>query len=242
MSVMDRFNELYRWDLGSRSGDFTRIRVGGRFITLGSSLENQPFGIRLLVSGIWTTCLFVYEERQGRFKIDRLATPYEDKELRQDAFLELEGPIQYKIREDRVDYPCVRFQPCYGLSDARTEDGRDYKGLRDHTTNYNYAAIWSNGGFEKIHRVDSQEFWEKVEQLEQDWGHRELPLYGNWSREDGAQVWHQKKESNYTKYNFYIPPRLFTTLETKEISSDHSSQLNKFYRAAWNKVVNDHIL
>jgi len=243
MKPIERFKELYEWSLARYNADFTRIRIGNRFFTYGEAVKGEPFGIRTLISSIWTLCLLIYEEQAlSRIQIDRLATAEEDRELRQDAFVNGNVPIQYKIRNKSYpDFPCVRLQPFHGFNSSQTSDGRDYLGLQAHTTEYNYAAIWEHGGFTKIHRIKSSDFWNEVQKLDQDWARKPVPLFEAWSRGDGAQVRHQKSEQNYTKYNFYLPPHLFESLETVQISSRGQAALRKMYEISWNWVAEKYI-
>lgn len=247
MSPSERFQQLFSWDLDEYQGDFSRIRNGGRFynygVTNGKPIKKHPFGIRALVANIWTPCLLIYEEAMGRFKVDRLATSEEDQVHRQDAFINGGEPIQYKIRDDYPDFNAVRFQPYISFSPNLTrKEGRDFCGLRDHTTQYHYAAIWGGTEFERIYRIDSSEFFEKVQELDSQWD-KSLPIKGKWRGPNGIEVHHIKHDTeNFSKINFYIPPRLFNSLVDHEIPAKHRKLLNILYGEMWKQVTRKHII
>ncbi len=227
---LDRYKELYQWSLESckTRGNFH----GLQFVNYDANFERRNFGVRTLVSSIWTPLLLIYGESVNFCEVVRMSTLEEDSQKLID-FINGENGVeqaaQFKIRKnDRVDFPCVRYQPCYGLDDPDTLDGRDYRCLRDHTTMYHYAAIREGNLFSKVHRVDSAEFWELVQKLDADWGRTDLTGLRppKWVREDdGAEVWRQKKEEN------------FHSLHTWEIPKDLAKGLEKMYRRAWDWTV-----
>ncbi len=243
MDIFSRFEELFQWNLQKYSGDFIRITNGDQFFDLDTpELAKKPFGIRTLVSNLWTACLTTYLEKQGVFEVSRMATLEEDKEEGIDLLLTC-GFSQFKIRQLAYpDFGAVRWQPCYGLGHPNTEEGRDWKTLKGGKTVYYFSALYDGWGFTKVLRVDSAEFWDKAQQLDKDWA--QTPLNADerhWSRPDGAEVVWQKKESNYHKYNFYLPPKLFDTLVEFKIPEVKREALQKFYNKAWRYVKNTYM-
>lgn len=241
MGLFERFVEIFRWNLESYSPQYLRIKNGDQFYNLNPTLAKQPSGIRLLVTNIWTTSLLSYQEAQGCFQIERAATPEEDKEHGIDVLLNL-GFSQYKIRQwGYPDFGAVRFQPCYGLDHPETKDGRDYRCLRDYRTQHHFSALYDDN-FDVVYRVDSSEFWDKVQQLDADWNRTPLNAENrHWKRADGAEVLWQKKEANYHKYNFYLPPKGFDSLVEFKVSERHGHLLQSFYKKVWGYVKDTYI-
>ena len=241
----DRFEELFQWNLDKYHPQLIRCRK--RYFSYGQTIKDAPFGVRALVADIWTTILLIMEEAKGNLVIDRMATLEEDIHQKIDVWSQYGDeilPEQFKIRDKYLDFNCVRFQPCHGIGHEKTEDGRDYVCLRDQTTHYHRSAIWLQGRFRRIHRVRSDEFWEKVQQLDSDWGQKPLSASNRtWRREsDGSEVkWHKNEGEDFHKYNFYIPPESFKTLETEEISLKQCHLMLKFYKWAWDHVRDTYI-
>lgn len=240
---LDRFKDIFKWN-------FNRTEVvsaGGRFIDFSEyKFEKLDFPVRMFVEKIWSTSLLVYlEEITGQQKVSRLATPHEDKNLKIDYFNAEGQPVGHKVRikKKRADAPCLRFQPCHGLDDPRTRDGRDYQCLVDRRTVYTQVAIYEGETISRIHRVDSEEFLELVNKVDEDWGREPLNSINNtWDHPNGSQVKWIKKERNFYKYMFYIPFHAFERTHTKiDLPESHRERLRIFHRQAWDYVVNRYI-
>ena len=249
---MSRFNEMFVFDFSRASVR----KAGNSFIDYSNcAAEKKPFALRMFIERIWSCTLLTYHELVvNQQLVSRLATTEEDRDLKIDYF-NMEGqPVGHKIRTGHInrdgemtemDAICVRYQPCYGLDDPRTKDGRDYLCLINHSTVFTKTAVFDprENLFSAIHQFSSDEFLGLVQQLDEDWGFEPLN-YSNrkWCHPNGSTVQWVKKEKNFHKYIYYIPFRLFSESYHKlDIPRVRAEELKRLHRAAWDQVADRYI-
>jgi hypothetical protein len=236
MDMLERFKEIYCLNFDEKKkesfyAETTCIRTGTFTHTLGS-LAKDKFHLRSVVSGIWTVCLLVFQEKHRHFEMNRMATLDEDQNKGIDAFTSL-GPIQYKIRENYEDLICARYQPYHNY-----EVGRDYKGLTSETDSVNLVitAIWDKDRVSKIHVVNAKKFLSKVQELDSKWNRAHIKLKSKRVYADLGEVHHitQDKE-NYSKIIFFIPVSNFDkkSRATILLKDSQAQELNDLYKLAY---------
>lgn len=239
MDMLERFKELYYLTFDDKKPEFyaetNRIRTGKFTYTLGNSLAKDMFHMRAVISGIWTVCLLVYQEKLGHFRVDRMATLDEDQNKGQDAFTSL-GPIQYKIRENYEDLICARYQPYQSIENRKV--GRDFKALNSETDTVNcvITAVWDKDRISKIHLVDPKKLLIKVKELDLLWNNAHIAVKRKKVYADLGEVHHiSQKSENYSKIIFFIPPSIFDKKARKTllISESQAQELNHFYEIAY---------
>ena len=249
---LERFDEIFEFDFGRSSV----VRAGNQFIDYSNcATERQPFKIRLFIERIWTCTLLIYQEHLlGRNIVNRLATRYEDRDLKIDYFNADDQPIGHKIRSGHIgadgtitemDAICVRFQPCHGIGHPDTKDGRDFECLVNRSTIFTKTAVFDKESnlFSTIHEFSSDEFLDLVLQLDRDWGFEPLSFsQRRWVHPNGSTVQWVKKEANFHKYIYYIPFRLFTeSHRVFNFPREHGEELKRLHRMAWDYVVGRYI-
>jgi hypothetical protein len=239
---LDRFDEIFEWTFGGRQRAAI-IKAGGRFIDYSNTkVQNLEFPLRLLIERIWSCTLLVYLETvSGQPMISRLATTDEDQNLKIDYFDADELPVGHKIRVGYSDAICCRYQPCHGIDDPRTEDGRDFVCLSNHSTVYTQTAIFDENTklFSKIHKINSDEFLRLVLKLEEDWAHQPL---NEWNRtwqhpNNRCQVkWKKVYSENYHKYLFFVPFDEFESHVEIKIPESHGKWLRSLHKLLYERV------
>lgn len=237
MDMLERFKEIYCLNFDEKKkesfyAETTCIRTGTFTHTLGS-LAKDKFHLRSVVSGIWTVCLLVFQEKHRHFEMNRMATLDEDKNG-QDAFTSL-GPIQYKIRENYEDLICARYQPYQSIEHRKV--GRDFKALNSETDTVNcvITAVWDKDRVSKIHLVDPKKLLIKVKELDSLWNNAHIALKHKKVYELGEIHHISQKSENYSKIIFFIPPSIFDKKSRKTllISESQAQELNHFYEMAY---------
>jgi hypothetical protein len=139
-------------------------------------LQELDFRKRLKFADCLTWLIMGKLTRMGHFVAFKKATKEEDEHEAIDYWVDRNRtvfePIQFKLRivPGNSDFPCVLYQPFYGVDREDTVIGRDYKGVVQGKTKYYYVAsrqehgsfevFWINKEILKSHILAAEQEWE----------------------------------------------------------------------------------
>jgi len=199
-----------------------------------NSIHQKSFVTRLEVTDNYTNALMQALKDKGHFTSFRKATLQEDKDGI-DWWVKypkerIEVPIQFKLRDKQKDVPVVRYQPFYGIDSEKTQEGRDWRCVKEIKSQQYYVAVRTGAGiFSEVYRVPCEILRSLIIELDKQWNEvtgrfeNYAPKIFNknivnvwlekgirnklvFSNDTGCQVWWKKNfNEKYPKFNMYVP-------------------------------------